>query len=350
MRLNLFKCLPMLCVAGFTFAPTAYAQTDGGLLIRARAGNPSGERFWVDSAGGVYAFSQMEVGDPLRARGSGGRMTWLPYKNAFRAGYVEQTRWDNEEVGFYSFAVNYNTTAPGGYSAAFGLNSRAIGDGSFAVGNSTASGQYAVTLGVELVATHNYSTAIGYCGTSDHNAALVISLASGQNAVCSALGTLTSSAADQMTVRAGGGYRFYTNTAMTTGAQLLPNGTAWTFLSDRNSKTKFAAIDVENILQRVAALPMSEWQYKGEQIDGRHIGPMAQDWQAAFHLNDNDLGINSADFDGINLAAIQALEKRTRRLHDEHLAITRELKRQNDRLHRELNDVKARLERLEKLL
>jgi regulator of replication initiation timing len=39
---------------------------------------------------------------------------------------------------------------------------------------------------------------------------------------------------------------------------------------------------------------------------------MAQDFYAAFRLNGTDsLGINSISIDGINMAAVQALEKRT---------------------------------------
>jgi hypothetical protein len=43
----------------------------------------------------------------------------------------------------------------------------------------------------------------------------------------------------------------------------------------------------------------------------RHIGPVAQDWHAAFPLNDDSTRINMSDFDGVNLAAAQAIEART---------------------------------------
>jgi hypothetical protein len=38
---------------------------------------------------------------------------------------------------------------------------------------------------------------------------------------------------------------------------------------------------------------------------------MAQDWDRAFGLSGDSLTINSGDFDGVNLAAVQALERRT---------------------------------------
>jgi chromosome segregation ATPase len=44
---------------------------------------------------------------------------------------------------------------------------------------------------------------------------------------------------------------------------------------------------------------------------------MAQDFWQAFHLGGTDsLGINSISIDGVNMAAIQALEKRTTQLNE----------------------------------
>ena len=48
----------------------------------------------------------------------------------------------------------------------------------------------------------------------------------------------------------------------------------------------------------------------------RHIGPMAQDFHSAFQLggSGNDTTITTTDIDGVNMLAIQALEKRTAEL------------------------------------
>lgn len=43
----------------------------------------------------------------------------------------------------------------------------------------------------------------------------------------------------------------------------------------------------------------------------------------AFPLNDDPLTINSGDFDGINLAAIQALERRTAELREKTAEVDR---------------------------
>ncbi len=103
--------------------------------------------------------------------------------------------------------------------------------------------------------------------------------------------------------------------------------------SDRNAKENFKALDPQSVLARVAALPVTEWNYKSETTDKKHIGPMAQDFQAAFGLNGgDDKHISVVDEGGVALAAIQGL--------NQELA---EQKAENAEL-------KARLEKLEQLI
>ena len=79
-------------------------------------------------------------------------------------------------------------------------------------------------------------------------------------------------------------------------------------ISDRNRKAGFAGVDTHAILDHVARLPIETWQFKGETI--RHIGPMAQDFSAAFHVGADDRHIDLIDANGVALAAIQALTER----------------------------------------
>jgi hypothetical protein len=60
-------------------------------------------------------------------------------------------------------------------------------------------------------------------------------------------------------------------------------------------------------LDTVSRLPISTWSYKSDPTDVRHMGPMAQDFKAAFGLGDTDRGYYSIDAHGVSLAAIQAL-------------------------------------------
>jgi hypothetical protein len=75
--------------------------------------------------------------------------------------------------------------------------------------------------------------------------------------------------------------------------------------SDRNLKEGFAPVDPRAILARVATLPIETWSYRGEAA--RHLGPMAQDFAAAFALGVDNRHIFPLDASGVALAAIQGL-------------------------------------------
>jgi endosialidase-like protein len=75
--------------------------------------------------------------------------------------------------------------------------------------------------------------------------------------------------------------------------------------SDRNIKDTFESVDSRAILAAVARLPIERWSYKGETV--RHLGPMAQDFAAAFGLGADDRHIFTLDAAGVALAAIQGL-------------------------------------------
>src|SRR2546426_5664569 len=79
--------------------------------------------------------------------------------------------------------------------------------------------------------------------------------------------------------------------------------------SDRNAKQDFAPVAPAQILEKVARLPLSEWSYKVDP-GTRHIGPMAQDFHAAFDVSTEDKHIAPIDEGGVALAAIQALNQR----------------------------------------
>lgn len=79
--------------------------------------------------------------------------------------------------------------------------------------------------------------------------------------------------------------------------------------SDRNAKRELEAVDPTVILDGVARLPVSKWSYK---TDGgtRHIGPMAQDFYAAFAVGSDNRHIATVDEEGVALAAIQGLNRK----------------------------------------
>lgn len=89
---------------------------------------------------------------------------------------------------------------------------------------------------------------------------------------------------------------------------LRVNGT-FVSASDRNQKENFAAVDPQDVLQKVAALPISAWNYKDDP-GARHVGAMAQDFHAAFGVGFDDKHIATVDADGVALAAIQGLNQK----------------------------------------
>ena len=105
-------------------------------------------------------------------------------------------------------------------------------------------------------------------------------------------------------------------------------GGTLTEMSDRNQKHAIVPLDSEAVLTRVAQVPVSEWSYRGEASDQRHIGPMAQDFYAAFGLASGETRISARDMAGVNMAAIQALVNRNQRLE----ALNADLAEKNDAL------------------
>lgn len=81
------------------------------------------------------------------------------------------------------------------------------------------------------------------------------------------------------------------------------------FMSDRELKDIVDDTDNEAILETVKSLPTYEYKWKPEtgMDHGRHVGPMAQDFWAAFRLGDHDTTINAADAIGVLFAAVKAL-------------------------------------------
>ena len=82
--------------------------------------------------------------------------------------------------------------------------------------------------------------------------------------------------------------------------------------SDKNRKTDFKEVDARSVLDKLAALPVREWRYTNESAGVKHLGPVAQDFQAAFGLGTDDKTIGTVDADGVALAAIQGLNQKLR--------------------------------------
>jgi hypothetical protein len=87
-------------------------------------------------------------------------------------------------------------------------------------------------------------------------------------------------------------------------------------ISDVNMKKDFEPVSPEDVLDKVMNLPISTWQFKKDVAGARHMGPMAQDFYAAFGLGDDERHIAYSDTAGVALSAIQGLTNYVKALEE----------------------------------
>jgi hypothetical protein len=193
-----------------------------------------------------------------------------------------------------------------------------------------------MAVGAAVSANAHYATAMGYRAKAEHQGSFVWGDYT--------LADVASSTSNEFTVRASGGTRIFSNSGATAGVSLAPNATAWSVISDRTVKKDFTAVDGREVLEKLAAVPVQSWHYQWESADATpHLGPVAQDFKAAFYPGRDDKSITTLEFDGVALAAIQGLNRKLEdKLEQKQTKIT-ELQRQNAELLRRLEAIEARL-------
>src|SRR5262249_60807399 len=154
----------------------------------------------------------------------------------------------------------------------------------------------------------------------------------------------TDSTDNRFKVRATGGVVFVVGidggTGATTWSCTLTNNNSWACSSDRNMKENLEPVDAGAVLEKVSRLPILKWSAKGADPNVRHVGPMAQDFKAAFGLGDDEKLISTIDLDGVALAAIQGLNEKERGAAAE----IEDLKRRNAELEERLRALECALE------
>jgi hypothetical protein len=213
----------------------------------------------------------------------------------------------------------YGTVGGGGNNQA-GDDVAATQDAGYATvsggGWNTASSKAAtVGGGAGNTASGVWATVPGGCSNTAEG---IYSFAAGWNAKANHAGTfvwgdyqptdIASTRMNEVTFRCKGGVRFLSasggNNQM---VSWVPGDSLWSFSSDRNLKEDFVEVDARQALEKVIALPIAEWNFKG--YSQRHVGPVAQDFHALFPLGGSDTMIDSGDLQGVSLAAIQGLHK-----------------------------------------
>lgn len=305
----------LLPAASYGQTDTLLALRDSSHITRLALLNNGGLNVWgtFDSLAPAPYFV-LPVEDP------GNRMMWYPSKSSFRAGRESGSSWDDVNIGYYSFATGEGVRASADHTVAMGARCHAIQTSAFAAGE-------------QNVASGAASVAMGYHA---HTNARQGSFVFGDR---STIDTIRAGVNHSANWRVSGGFRIFTSSNLTTGmtfqsgasisnwgqssaviststGALLTTGGVWTNASDVNRKHLFENISGEDILLKLRKLPVTRWSYKSESNNVRHIGPMAQDFYAAFGLGNDNRSIGTVDADGIALAAIKALEARTSQLSD----------------------------------
>lgn len=354
--------------AGGNYAtvPGGYYNTAAGAYSfaagrRAKA-NHGGAFVWADSTDvdfpstATNAFDVRAGGGVRMAVGLGQwRLTTGTYSPNLVAGHTSNSIGAGVSGGVV--AGGGTSSSPNAVTSFYGTVSGGIGNTAGGTGSApsatvgggasnTASGTYSVVAGGYINQASGNSAAVGggQHNTANANYATVpggsyntaqgaYSFAAGQNARAFHTGTFVwndaadtvnyvdSAADNQFIVRASGGVWFGTTRVVsipagrfinTSTGGYLSTGGSWINSSDRALKEHFTPVDSRDVLRRVVALPITTWNYTAEGADVRHLGPVAQDFFAAFRLGNDDRAIGTLDEAGVALAAIQGLYAHTR--------------------------------------
>jgi len=351
MNSNRFRTLAA-AAALLACAGAAHAQSP--TLLQLRAGASPTDRFRVDSSGAFVAYGFVrDVGNTtgcaaqLPATGAGTRFEWIPCRGSLRFGRAPigagATSWDDANMDDFTFAGGNQVTASDYGAFAYGdqvtvSSTVGVGFGSavtvsgtagFSAGASNvcsgfactaigytvrAGGQGSVALGYRTTANNDYSVALGYRASNNtHTGTMVMGDESTTDSV-------RNQADNEFRIRYNGGIRLRVSTAANgntpgaggnVGCDLTVATPTWTCASSRTVKENYRAVNGEDVLTRIRAIPVTTWNMIGGDRSIRHMGPFAEDFYAGFGLGIGETAIALGDIDGVNFAAAKALEART---------------------------------------
>jgi len=232
--------------------------------------------------------------------------------------------------GMYNEASNFFATVGGGY------RNEASGSGAMVPGGdwNEAKGTTSFAAGHRAIVDAGHPGTFVWADSSDFN--------------------FGSANPNAFQVRATGGTWFVSainpsTGAATTGVNLAPGSGSWSSISDRALKENLVTIDGREVLETLETMPMQSWNYISQDPTIRHMGPVAQDFYAAFGLGEDERYIAGIDSDGVALAAIQGLHRLGRERDDAIHALeweNAELERKSAALSQRVAELEQLVERL----
>jgi hypothetical protein len=229
---------------------------------------------------------------------------------------------------FGSVLGGAGNTASFGAAVLGGVGNNATGVFSIAGGeDAQAPTIHAVALGQDVHATGGSSFALGQHVSALHDRSFVWN---------GSFHGVSSFGPDTFTAASSGGARFISGFAANglpdAGVELKSGNGSWSSLSDRASKHNFTRVSAHTVLRRLDRIPITRWSYKSQRRTIRHVGPMAQDFRAAFGLGEDNRHIDTIDSEGVALAAIQGLYRQNKTLQRQNRTLRTQLGAQNARL------------------
>jgi hypothetical protein len=203
--------------------------------------------------------------------------------------------YDTVGGGFSNSAAGLVSTVGGGVLNGAGGPYSTVGGG---YGNGASGEASTVPGGRSNLAQGDYSFAVGHRAKALHDNSFVWG---GSSAV-----DTNSIAEGDFVVYAPTAVRMLAGPPGSGGCTLTSGASGWSCFSDRALKSDLEPVDGAGVLEQVVALPVARWSFTS--VPGvLHMGPMAQDFHAAFGLGDDATRLALMDVQGVALAAIQGL-------------------------------------------
>lgn len=237
------------------------------------------------------------------------------FDNTVDAGFsvIAGGRGNTIDVTTSPTSFSPSATIAGGIANEARASRTAVGGGR----RNTASGaQATVPGGQDNTASGQFSFAAGHKATAQHDGAFVFGDSSNSG--------IQSQNADEVR------------------SQMAMYAPSFNTTSARAKKEAIEPVAPDAVLDAVVDLDVNTWEFK-HNGDGRHMGPMAEDFRDAFGLGDGDGHIASVDADGVLFAAVQGLSAKL----DEKSDRIDELERENEVLRDRYASLEERLAHLE---
>jgi len=274
-------------------ASGAYATVGGGKSNTASGVyNPTIAGGWENIASGDYAAT---VGGGYLNTASGSSAT-------VGGGYLNNASGTNSIIagGIGNNATGDTATVGGGASNTANGFIATVGGGQ---GNTASGANATIAGGANNIAAGDFSFAAGWFARANNRGCFVWGDAT------ELYEFVNCDVDNRWVARASGGVYFYANSTLTSGMYLAAGGSSWNAVSNPALKDHFATIDNKALVQNLASIPITTWNYKAQDASIRHIGPMADDFNTLLPGlgGEGEMSINSLDADGIALASIQGL-------------------------------------------